>query len=73
MGVEVEGRVRRGSLGVCEELVSDSRGRSSVEPTRGQTCGKAQGGGVGILIAYVALAGMLDLFYLRAVTQIHNM
>lgn len=64
MGVEVEGRVGGGSLAVCEELVSNSRGRRGVEPTRGQACSRAQGGGAGVLVAHMALAGMLDLFYL---------
>lgn len=73
MRVEVEGGVGGGSLAVCEELVSHSWGRRSVEPTRGQACGKAQGGGAGVLVAYVALAGMLDLLYLRVATHIHNM
>lgn len=72
MGVEVEGRVGGGSLAVCEELVSGSGRRCSVEPTWGQACGRAQGGGAGVLVANVALAGMLDLFYLRVVTQIQN-
>lgn len=62
MGVEVESRVGRGSLAVCEELVSDSGRRCSVETTRGQACGRAQGGGAGVLVAHVALAGMRDLF-----------
>lgn len=62
--------MRRGSLGICEELVSNSRGRrSSMEPTGRQASGKAQGGGAGVLVAYMALAGMLGLFYLRVVTQ----
>ncbi len=43
MRVEVEGRVGRGSLAVCEELVSNSGRRCCVEPTRGQACGRAQG------------------------------
>lgn len=73
MRVEVEGRVGRGSLAVCEELVSNSRRRGSVEPTGGQACGRAQGGGAGVLVAHVALAGMLDLFYLRVATQLQNM
>lgn len=73
MGVEVEGGVGGGSLAVCEELVSGSGRRCSVEPTWGQACGGAQGGGgAGVLVAHVALAGMLDLFYLRVVTQIQN-
>lgn len=62
----------RWGLAVCEELVSNCRGRSSVEPTWGQACGRAQGGGAEVLVAHVALAGMLDLFYLRVVTQIHS-
>lgn len=65
VGVEVECGVGRGSLAVCEELVSHSGGRRGVEPTRGQACGRAQGGGAGVLVAHVALAGLLDLFYLR--------
>lgn len=73
MGVEVEGRVGRGGLAVCEELVSNTGRRCSVEPTRGQACGRAQGGGAGVLVTHVALAGMLDLFYLRVATQIQNM
>lgn len=36
VGVEVEGGVRRGSLAVCEELVSNSRRRCGVERTRGE-------------------------------------
>ena len=70
MGVEVEGGVGGGCLAVCEELVSDRGRRCGVEPTRRQACGGAQGGGAGVLVAHVALAGMLDLFYLRAVTKI---
>lgn len=73
VGIEVEGRVGRGSLAVCKELVSNSRGRRSVEPTWGQARGRAQGGGAGVLVAHMALAGMLDLFYLRVVTQIQSM
>lgn len=73
MGVEVEGRVGRGSLAVCEELVSNSGRMSDVESTRGQACGMAQGGGARVLVAHVAFAGMLDLFYLRVVTKIKNM
>lgn len=69
MGVEVEGRVGRGSLAVCKELVSNSRGRRRVEPTWGQARGRAQGGGAGVLVAHMTLAGMLDLFYLKALTQ----
>lgn len=69
MGVEVEGGVGWGSLAVCEELVSDSGRRRSVEPTRGQTCGGAQGGGAGVLVAHVAFTGMLDLLYLRVATK----
>lgn len=65
VGVEVEGRVGRGSLAVCEKLVSNSRGRRGVESARGQTCGGAQGGGAGVLVAHVTPAGMLGLFYLR--------
>lgn len=70
MGVEVEGRVGRGGLAVCKELVSNSRRR--VESTWGQARGRAQSGGAGVLVAHVALTGMLDLFYLKVVTQIHN-
>jgi len=74
VGVEVEGRVGGGRLAVGEELVSNSGGRrrrrSSVEATRGQARGRAEGGGAGVLVAHVALAGMLDLFYLRAGTQL---
>lgn len=66
VGVKVEGR---GSLAVCEELVSNSGRRCSVEPTRGQACGRAQGGGVGVLVAHMTLAGMLDLFYLLVVVR----
>lgn len=62
--VQVEGRVCRRSLAVCKELVSDGGGRRSMESTRGQARGRAQGGGAGVLVAHVALAGMLDLFYL---------
>lgn len=40
-----------------------------MEPTGRQASGKAQGGGAGVLVAYMALAGMLGLFYLRVVTQ----
>lgn len=69
MGVEVEGRVGRGSLAVCEELVSNGGRGCSVESARGQACGRAQGGGAGVLVANVALAGMLDLFYLKVATQ----
>lgn len=72
MGVEVEGRVGRGSLAVCEEVVSNSGRRSDVESTWGQACGRAQGGGTRVLVAHVAFAGMLDLFYLRVVTKIQN-
>ena len=68
--VQVEGRVCRGSLAVCKELVSNSWGGHSMEPTGGQAGGRAQGGGAGVLVAHVALAGMLDLFYLRAVMYI---
>lgn len=67
MWVQVEGGVCGGSLAVCEELVSNSGGRRSVEPTRGQTSGGAQGGGAGVLVAHVALTGMLDLLCLRGV------
>lgn len=63
--VQVKGRVCGGSLCVCEELVSNNRGRHSMKPTGGQTCGGAQGGGAGVLVAHMALAGMLDLFYLK--------
>lgn len=64
--VQVEGGVCRGGLAVCEELVSNSGGRRrSVEPTRGQTRGGAQGGRAGVLVAHVALAGMLGLLCLR--------
>lgn len=69
MGVEVEGGMGWGSLAVCEELVSDSGRRRGVEPTRGQACGGAQGGGAGVLVAHVAFTGMLDLLYLRVATK----
>lgn len=69
MGVEVEGRVARGSLAVCEELVSNSGRRCGVEPTGGKTCGGTQVGTGGVLVAHVALAGMLDLFYLSLATR----
>lgn len=69
MGVEVEGRVGRGSLAVCEELVSNSGRRCGVEPTGGKTCGGSQVGTGGVLVAHVALAGMLDLFYLNLATR----
>lgn len=55
----------RGGLAVCEELVSNSKGRHGVEPIRWQACSRAQCRGAGVLVAHVALAGMLDLFYLR--------
>lgn len=72
VGVEVEGRVGRGSLAVCEELVSNSGRRCSMKSTRGQARGGAQDGGAGVLVAHVALAGMLNLFYLRIVTKLQN-
>lgn len=61
----VEGRVGGGSLAVCEELVTDNGGRCGLEPARRHAWGGAQAGGAGVLAAHVALAGMLDLFYLR--------
>ena len=67
VGVQVEGRVGRGCLAVCEELVSDCGRGCRVEPAGGQAGGGAQGGGAGVLVAHVALTGMLDLFYLRVV------
>lgn len=67
MWVQVEGRVCRGSLAVCKKLVSNSGGRRCMETTRGETCDGVQGGGAGVLVTHVALAGMLDLFYLRVV------
>lgn len=70
VGVEVEGRVGRGSLAVCEELVSNSGRRCSMKSTRGQACGGAQHGGTGVLVAHVALAGMLNLFYLGIVMKL---
>lgn len=69
MGVEVEGTVGRGSLAVCEKLVPNSGRRCSVEPTGGKTCGRTQVGTGGVLVAHVALAGMLDLFYLSLATR----
>lgn len=69
MGVEVEGGVGGGSLAVCEELVSNSGRRCGVEPTGGKTCGGTQVGTGGVLVAHVALAGMLDLFYLSVATR----
>lgn len=68
VGVELEGRVGRGSLAVCEELMSNSGRRCGVEPTGGKTCSGTQAGTGGVLIAHVALAGMLDLFYLSLET-----
>lgn len=69
MGVEVEGGVGGGSLAVCEELVSNSGRRCGVEPAGGKTCGGAQAGAGGVLVAHVALAGMLDLLYLSVATR----
>lgn len=75
VGVEVEGRVGRGSFAVCEEVRSDSGWRGGMEPTGGQACGGSQGGGgggdsgAGVLVAHVAFTGGLDLFYLRVVTH----
>lgn len=69
MGVEVEGRVGRRSAAVCEELVSNSGRRCGVEPTGRKTCGGTQVGTGGVLVAHVALAGMLDLFYLSLATR----
>lgn len=62
--VEVEGRVGRWGLVVCEELVSYSGGRRGVEPAGGEANGRVQGGGAGVLVAHVALTGMLDLLNL---------
>lgn len=39
MGVEVESRVGRGGLAVCEELVSNGGRGCGVEPTGGKTRG----------------------------------
>lgn len=72
VGVEVEGRVGRGSFAVCEELWSDSGWRSGVEPAGGQARGGSQGGRTRVLVAHVAFAGVLDLFYLRVVTRTHT-
>lgn len=72
VGVEVEGRVGWGSFAVCEELGSDSGRRSGVEPAGGQARGGSQGGRTGVLVAHVAFAGVLDLFYLRMVTRAHT-
>lgn len=69
VGVEVKGRVGRGSLAVCEELVSNSGWRCSVESIGRKACGGTQVGTGRVLVAHVALAGMLDLFYLRVVTR----
>lgn len=69
VGVELEGRVGRGSLAVCEELVSNSGRRCGVEPIGGKTCGGTQAGTGGVLVAHVALAGMLDLFHLSLATR----
>lgn len=69
MWVQVKGRVCGGSLGVCEKLVPDSWGRQSMKPTGGQTRGRARGGGAGVLVAHMALAGMLDLPYLKVLFQ----
>lgn len=71
VGVEVEGRVGRGSFAVCEELGSDSGRMCGMEPTGGQARGGSQGSGdgAGVLVAHVAFAGVLDLFYLRVVTR----
>lgn len=69
MGVQVEGRVRRGSLAVCEELVSHSGRRCAVEPIGGKACGGTQVGTGGVLVTHMAFACMLDLFYLRVVTR----
>lgn len=73
VGIEVKGRVGGGSFAVCEELVSDSWRRRDVESTRGETCGRTQSGGAGVLVAHVTLTGMLHRFYLRVVTQTRNL
>lgn len=36
-----------------------------MKPTGGQACGRARSGGAGVLVAHMALAGMLDLSYLK--------
>lgn len=72
VGVQVEGRVGRGSLAVCKELVSNSVRRCAVQPIGGKACGGTQVGTGGVLVAHMALAGMLNLFYLRAVTKVSN-
>lgn len=69
VGVEVKSWVGRGSLAVCKELVSNSGRRCSVEPTGGKTRGGTQVGTARVLVAHVALAGMLDLFYLSLATR----
>lgn len=69
MGVQVEGRVRRGSIAVCEELVSNSGRRCAVEPIWRKAWGGTQVGTGGVLVTHMALARMLDLFDLRAVTR----
>lgn len=40
-----------------------------MEPAGGQACGGAQAGRAGVLVAHVALAGMLDLLLLGGVAQ----
>lgn len=72
VGVEVEGRVGRRCFAVSKELGSDSGRRSCVEPAGGQACGGSQGGRTRVLVAHVAFAGVLDLFYLRVVTHTHT-
>lgn len=39
-----------------------------METILGQACGGTQCGGAGVLVAHMALAGMLDLLYLRVIT-----
>lgn len=72
MGVQVEGRVGRVSLAVREELVSNSGRRCTVQPIGGKACGGTQVGTGGVLVAHMALAGMLNLFYLRGVRKVSN-
>lgn len=69
VGVEMEGGMARGGLAVCEELVSNSGRRCGVKPIGGKACGGTQVGTGGVLVAHMALAGMLDLFYLRVATR----
>lgn len=72
VGVEVEGGVGRRCLAVCEELVSNSGRRCSVEATGGWAGCRGGGRGARVLVAHVALAGMLDRFYLRVGTRVRN-